>query len=837
MIIWIASYPRSGNTFVRLVLHHYFGLQTYSVYDDHYDIGKDKRTREIVGHSFLPEGWEPAEAASSKELWLVKTHNLPADDERAIYIIRDGRDVMVSYQKYLEDFANQRAELFDVIAGFVPFGSWSNHVNEWNPAKRDKTLLLRYEDLLSSPDASIESIGAFIDIEPISQDMPSFAYLHSINPNFFRRGASKYWKDTFSHDHELLFWALHSRTMQNHGYCTKLPNGAIEQINGLEEDLAEVIRRLHNKSIGRVNDARNEVNDVRNELDRVKEDRANKQRIINSLLAEHEDVKVDRSMKENAIKRLSEELEALRSDYIEKNKRIDRLANEVEQIREDQRMKELAISRLSEDSRQKDDLIREHSESLMEQKSKLLLKNSMHEQVSSELLAIRSLFAGILGNFFDLVNRGKKAPTLKRIKLSNYDLEKINHKRHRALSSELSIGLDLMQIQPGRSGGVEVYADTLVRAIQEYANDLKLFLLVSQDQLVKYRDYRSQNVLIKVMGNAPSAIDRMRKARDYRMGLRTPWANYLDLTFSRLLTDHGISILHSPVQIFSRMDFGIPSILHIHDLQHKHFPEYFTEGDLRAREILYSASGILSSAVVVSSEFSKIDLLRFLDIDSRKVHVIPVAANPDVLNGIQTFPAESARQFYRLPDLFGFYPAQFWKHKNHRILIEALAITKSRRPNLNLKLIFTGNTSSQEWQGIQDHINEYGLESDIFALGIVPANHLGGIYQAAAFCIVPSLFEASSFPIIEAQLIGCPTLSSNVTSLPELMADGAGLLFNPYSAEDISDKMILLLDNPELEAEIIHKGKQRAKSVNNLEAYALRMAKLYRQMAKVELGK
>ena len=91
MIIWIASYPRSGNTYFRELLQHFYDLETYSVYDD------PKRNLKSEGKSTAELMSSPmtlVDMAKAKETYFVKTNELPQDDFPAIYLLRDGRDAV-----------------------------------------------------------------------------------------------------------------------------------------------------------------------------------------------------------------------------------------------------------------------------------------------------------------------------------------------------------------------------------------------------------------------------------------------------------------------------------------------------------------------------------------------------------------------------------------------------------------------------------------------------------------------------------------------------------------------------------------------------------------------
>lgn len=191
MLIWLASYPRSGNTLLRTILKRSFGLQTYSVYNDTADIGASRALSRLVGHvkhrgqlgAFLDE----AEAARGPV--LVKTHELPAGDHKAIYIVRDGRSSCVSYYHYLKAFTDIDVGLEEIVLGTVFGGLWMKHVTVWALRARPHTLVVRYEDLAAGDEATIDQIGAHIGVAPKATFDVSFEAMHQTSPRFFRKGS------------------------------------------------------------------------------------------------------------------------------------------------------------------------------------------------------------------------------------------------------------------------------------------------------------------------------------------------------------------------------------------------------------------------------------------------------------------------------------------------------------------------------------------------------------------------------------------------------------------------------------------------------------------------
>ena len=103
---------------------------------------------------------------------------------------------------------------------------------------------------------------------------------------------------------------------------------------------------------------------------------------------------------------------------------------------------------------------------------------------------------------------------------------------------------------------------------------------------------------------------------------------------------------------------------------------------------------------------------------------------------------------------------------------------------------------------------ELGLEEQVRFLGFVPGEDLRALYQAAACVVVPSLFEANSLPIFEAWAEGTPVASSNVTALPEQVAD-AGLLFDPNDPVAIGEAIARIVSDDALAADLVAKGKRR----------------------------
>ena len=203
--IWLASFPRSGNTLLRCILFHCFGLHSTSVYPN--DLG-NRRLERMVGH--YESGALPAALAADAPL-LVKTHELPADDGPAIYVIRDGRAATTSLWR----FYRRRRPLRDVVLGNCPPGSWSAHVEAWRPWERPRTLLLRYEELTHSQAAVLDKLSSFLGRPIVRRGIPSRLWMAIVGRSRVRLFSR--WSRRMA-PHETLFRATHGKTMAQFGY-------------------------------------------------------------------------------------------------------------------------------------------------------------------------------------------------------------------------------------------------------------------------------------------------------------------------------------------------------------------------------------------------------------------------------------------------------------------------------------------------------------------------------------------------------------------------------------------------------------------------------------------
>ncbi len=221
MLIWIASFPRSGNTFLRVILESIYGVPSYTIYAN--------ETQGKPWSGTLPCPATALSEARLQDLTFIKTHELCAADALgpALYVVRDGRDAYVSYAH----FAMRRhpdgywgMSYADVLRMLIEsrdhFGGWSRHVEAWL-GREAPTAVLRFEEMLAEPATAAaracRQLGLMLPTPP--GRLPNAEELRPTDPYAFRKGKAGSWKEEMPAELEELFWNLHGAMMSRVGYC------------------------------------------------------------------------------------------------------------------------------------------------------------------------------------------------------------------------------------------------------------------------------------------------------------------------------------------------------------------------------------------------------------------------------------------------------------------------------------------------------------------------------------------------------------------------------------------------------------------------------------------
>jgi glycosyltransferase involved in cell wall biosynthesis len=292
----------------------------------------------------------------------------------------------------------------------------------------------------------------------------------------------------------------------------------------------------------------------------------------------------------------------------------------------------------------------------------------------------------------------------------------------------------------------------------------------------------------------------------------------------------GIEVMHLTRQLGFLTE--VPTIYHPHDLQHLHYPQYFDPEELDRRELYYRGLCAQAEVVAVSSNWTKNDLIRAYGLSAQKIQVVPLAPLLGAYAEPYAADVTTVRAKFSLPESgFAFYPAQTWPHKNHMMLLEALAQLK--REGLKVPFVSSG-VKTEFYARIEDRARQLGIDDQVSFLGFVSSLELQCLYRLSRCVVIPTKFEAASFPLWEAFLAGTPAACSTVTSLPEQAGDAA-LLFDPDEPEEIAAAVRSLWTDEALRDTLVTRGHENVSRLSWTRTARIFRA-LYRKTAGRELG-
>lgn len=256
---------------------------------------------------------------------------------------------------------------------------------------------------------------------------------------------------------------------------------------------------------------------------------------------------------------------------------------------------------------------------------------------------------------------------------------------------------------------------------------------------------------------------------------------------SQLIADNKIDIVHCPYQYLPtfRRAKGITTF---HDLQELYFPEFFSASERGRRASQYPLFLKKSNAVFASYNHVKDDIIKFFSESSDRIFVALLQMDNHWVNHMNDSNLVNLSKFH-LPEDYVIYPANAWKHKNHQLLIHAAAQLRDKHKIVNIA--FTGNFKNEQGDSLIQEIKKLNLEKQIHLLGIVNEDELYSLYKNALGVVVPTLYEAGSFPLMEAILLGIPVICSTTTSLPETIGSRE-FTFDPKDPNELAEKLELL---------------------------------------------
>ena len=249
----------------------------------------------------------------------------------------------------------------------------------------------------------------------------------------------------------------------------------------------------------------------------------------------------------------------------------------------------------------------------------------------------------------------------------------------------------------------------------------------------------------------------------------------------------------------------------VHDLCHQdqlEFPEVRTFGEFRSRELVFQNTLKCAFIVMADSEELADKINSRYGVDRDRIVTMPFSPSP-FLKEPQVSNSVNILKLYKLDYGYFFYPAQFWAHKNHYRIIEAVKLL--HQEGTQCRVVFVGGDKGN-YAFLDRIIRGYGLSNYIQSLGFIPAEHMMALYENCQAVIMPTYFGSTNLPPLEAWLLGKPLIYSKLFSE---QSGNAALLIDPDNANSIANAMKSMMDES-ISKKYIKKGYERLKEISSI---------------------
>ncbi|MBN2434897.1 MAG: glycosyltransferase family 4 protein [Spirochaetes bacterium] len=269
-----------------------------------------------------------------------------------------------------------------------------------------------------------------------------------------------------------------------------------------------------------------------------------------------------------------------------------------------------------------------------------------------------------------------------------------------------------------------------------------------------------------------------------------------------------IDIMHFPAfppGILSKKNF----IFTIHDATLWKYSNTLSWKGLYYMKPLTSLGAKRAKKILTVSNNSKKDLTKLLKIPENKIVSIYESIKEEFRIIKDEKLLDKVKRKYNLPDRFILSVGSLEPRKNLTNLLKAFHLIKKSFPKNEHKLVLIGRKA---WgsSSITNQIKELELEDHVISTGYLPDADLICIYNLAEIFVFPSIYEGFGLPILEAMACGTPVISSNSSSLPEVVGS-AGLMINPFHVDEIKEALTILIHNTKSRENLINLGKERVK--------------------------
>jgi glycosyltransferase involved in cell wall biosynthesis len=372
------------------------------------------------------------------------------------------------------------------------------------------------------------------------------------------------------------------------------------------------------------------------------------------------------------------------------------------------------------------------------------------------------------------------------------------------------IGLNLIFLVPGETGGMEVAARELIGALlAEAPAGMRFTAFVNREG--------AADGLAAPWGAQLSAVTVPVNARN-----RVQWVLGEQTLLPALAARARVDLVHSlasTAPLWGRFR----RVVTVHDLIYARFPEAHAGVRDLGMKALVPAASRRSDRVIADSLSTRADLVELVGLAPERIDVVPLGLGAPRREQAPAPAQADVRARHGLGDRRVVLSLSAKRaHKNLAALIDALArLPAEERP----VLVLPGYPTAHE-QDLRARARMRGVDGDVRFLAWVSSAELEALWALADAFVFPSLYEGFGLPILEAMARGVPVACSDAASLPEVAGDAA-LLFDPHDTAALAAALKRLLDEPALAADLVARGRVRVREFTwqrtarlTLESYA-----------------
>lgn len=360
------------------------------------------------------------------------------------------------------------------------------------------------------------------------------------------------------------------------------------------------------------------------------------------------------------------------------------------------------------------------------------------------------------------------------------------------------------------TGGYVYLKNTLSLIQSRLSDDIQASVFLSAPELERYGDELKPLIGGRLLANWGS--------ENFGSGLRLAKALVTgsDARLAQLLSDSRIDAAFEVARFYGYR-FPIPLISWMPDFQHREMPQMFSRLSWLRREAGFRTQIRAGRTLMLSSETARSDLEKFYPGAGARAHVVRFATQLDIAGPMER--ANLVRAKYGLPERFYFLPNQFWKHKNHDVVVAALRELKTsgdlaRLPPIVLSGLSHGQNGTSHFDALLRQVSTAGIESHFRYLGLIPYEDVLGLNATCDALINPSCFEGWSTPIEEGKALGTPLILADIRIHREQAPQAR--FFDPGSGMNLASTLLDLAEAPRQsrppQSELVNEQNERLRS-------------------------